>query len=135
LALVTEEGVRNDIEVTGTPAAIIGDARLLTRLVRNLLQNALRHGRPPVTATISREENRVELCVRDYGPGIPNGEGDRVFEPFYRPSGRSETSGSWGLGLALVRQIARHHGAEVHYESPADGGARFVVTFPVHRPD
>jgi two-component system OmpR family sensor kinase len=135
LALVTEEGARNNIAVTGTPATIIGDAQLLGRLVRNLMQNALRHGAPPVTAAISREENRVQLRVRDHGTGIPESESARVFEPFYRPSGRSERSGGWGLGLALVRQIAEHHGATVRYESPPDGGACFVVTFPAHWTD
>ncbi len=131
LALATEEGARNDIEVAGTPATIMGDAKLLGRLVRNLMQNALRHGAPPVDVTISRKEDHAELRVRDHGVGIPEGESTRVFEPFYRPSGRSERSGGWGLGLALVRQIARYHGATVHYESPPDGGACFVVTFPV----
>jgi two-component system, OmpR family, sensor kinase len=133
LALATEEGARNDIEVTGTPATVMGDARLLSRLVRNLMQNALRHGAPPVTVTISCEENTIQLRVRDHGAGIPESEGARVFEPFYRPSGRSERSGGWGLGLALVRQIAGHHGATVHYEAPPGGGACFVVTFPAHR--
>jgi two-component system, OmpR family, sensor kinase len=133
LALATEEGARNGIEVTGTPATVMGDARLLSRLVRNLMQNALHHGAPPVTVAISREENSVQLRVRDHGAGIPESESARVFEPFYRPSGRSEESGGWGLGLALVRQIAAHHGATVGYETPTDGGACFVATFPAHQ--
>lgn len=57
------------------------------------------------------------------------GTNDRLFEPFYRPSGRSEHAGGWGLGLPLVRQIAGHHGASVRQETPEDGGARFVVSF------
>ncbi|THK36418.1 HAMP domain-containing histidine kinase [Ensifer sp. MPMI2T] len=131
LALVSEEGARNGVEVSGTPATVTGDARLLGRLVRNLMQNALRHGGPPVTATVAREGNMVELRVRDHGPGIPDSESARVFEPFYRPSGRSEAAGGWGLGLALVRQIAERHGGAVRYEPPSGGGACFVVTLPV----
>jgi signal transduction histidine kinase len=131
LALATEEGARSGIEVTGTVATVKGEALLLGRLVRNLMQNALRHGAPPVTATVSREEGRVVLRVRDHGPGIPESERERVFEPFYRPSGRSEASGGWGLGLSLVRQIAQRHGGTARYEAPSDGGgACFVVTFP-----
>ncbi|MCA1439900.1 HAMP domain-containing histidine kinase [Ensifer sp. IC4062] len=133
LALVSEEGARNGVEVSGTPATITGDARLLGRLVRNLMQNALRHGGPPVTATVAEVGSMVELRVRDHGPGIPDSESARVFEPFYRPSGRSEASGGWGLGLALVRQIAERHGGAVRYEAPSGGGACFVVTLPVHR--
>ncbi|MCZ4094037.1 sensor histidine kinase [Sinorhizobium psoraleae] len=133
LALVSEEGARNGVEVSGTPATVTGDARLIGRLVRNLMQNALRHGGPPVTATVARAGGMVELRVRDHGPGIPEGESARVFEPFYRPSGRSEATGGWGLGLALVRQIAERHGGAVRYESPSDGGACFVVTLPANR--
>lgn len=109
---------------------VTGDARLLTRLVRNLIQNALRHGAPPVEVEVAGDGVTVRLSVRDHGAGVPEGERSRVFEPFYRPSGRSETAGGWGLGLSLVRQIARHHGATLRYEAPADGGARFVVEFP-----
>lgn len=130
LALTAEEGARCGVSVGGEPAMVEGDAKLLTRLVRNLMQNALRHGAPPVEAHVGRENGAVVLRVRDHGPGIPAATGDRVFEPFYRPEGRSETAGGWGLGLSLVRQIAGHHGAGVRHEAPAGGGACFVVTFP-----
>ena len=131
LALAAEEGARTGVSVSGDPAIVSGDPKLLTRLVRNLMQNALRHGSPPVTAQVGIEDGKVVLKVRDHGPGIPEGSGERVFEPFFRPQGRSETGGGWGLGLSLVRQIAGHHGATVRHEAPADGGACFVVTFPV----
>ncbi len=130
LALASEEGARNGIEVCGTPATVSGDPRLLTRLIRNLMQNALRHGAPPISAEVESAGRIVRLSVRDHGDGIPEGEGQRVFEPFYRPSGRGETAGGWGLGLSLVRQIAGHHGATVRHEKPQGGGTRFVVEFP-----
>ena len=130
LALAAEEGARAGVTVSGEPAIVSGDPKLLTRLVRNLMQNALRHGGPPVTAQVGAADGKVELRVRDHGPGIPQGAGERVFEPFFRPQGRSETAGGWGLGLSLVRQIAGHHGATVRHEAPSDGGACFVVTFP-----
>jgi signal transduction histidine kinase len=130
LALAAEEGARSGVDVSGEPGVVSGDPKLLTRLVRNLMQNALRHGDRPVVAHVGIEGNSVVLKVRDHGPGLPEGTGERVFEPFFRPHGRSETAGGWGLGLSLVRQIALHHGATVHHESPPGGGACFVVTFP-----
>lgn len=131
LALASEEGARNGIGVCGVPATVDGDPKLLTRLVRNLMQNALRHGAPPVEVEVATAGSVVMLTVRDHGRGIPETEGDRVFEAFYRPSGRGEQAGGWGLGLSLVRQIAGHHGGAVRHETPADGGARFVVSFPL----
>lgn len=129
-ALVTEECARHGVEATGAPADVLGDARLLTRLVRNLVVNALRHGRPPVDVEVREDRKRVLLSVRDHGDGLPKGEETRVFEPFYRPAGRSEATGGWGLGLALVRQIAEHHGGSVRVEPAEGGGARFVVDLP-----
>ena len=107
-----------------------GDARLLTRLTRNLVVNALRHGRPPVEVSVRASGDRVVLSVRDHGDGLPAGEETRVFDAFYRPAGRSEAAGGWGLGLALVRQIAEHHGGKVRAEAADGGGARFVVELP-----
>jgi signal transduction histidine kinase len=130
LALVTEECARHGIEATGVTADVTGDARLLTRLARNLVVNAQRHGKPPVEVTVAAFGNRVTLAVRDHGEGLPKGEEARVFEPFYRPAGRSEAAGGWGLGLALVRQIAEHHGGSVRAEAAPGGGARFVVDLP-----
>ncbi len=128
--LVAEECSRHGIEMSGVAAPMSGDRRLLTRLTRNLLLSAMRHGRPPVEVDVSSDTRGVTLTVRDHGDGLPPGEEARVFEPFYRPAGRSESAGGWGLGLALVRQIAELHGGAARYETPADGGARFVVQLP-----
>ncbi len=135
LALTAEEGARHGIAVTGDAVTVNGDPRLLARMVRNLMQNAQRHGAPPFDAQVRRAGETVELSVRDHGDGIPDGESERVFEPFYRPSGRAEAAGGWGLGLALVRQIAERHGATVRHERPAGGGTRFIVSFLAERPE
>ena len=97
----------------GGPIEIEGDATLLRRLIRNLLENAAKHGRPPIRIEVTKRAAGARIVVADHGPGIAPSERERVFEPFYRPTGRSEAAGGWGLGLSLVRQIARRHGGAV----------------------
>ena len=131
-ALAAEEAACFDPGAVGLavgeePVEIEGEATLLRRLIRNLLENAVRHGRPPVRIAVTRHENVAMVTVSDCGDGIPPTERERVFEPFYRPVGRSESSGGWGLGLSLVRQIAERHGGRVVCEAEPDGGSRFVV--------
>jgi signal transduction histidine kinase len=130
LALVAEECARIDATLDGQPVTIRGDRRLLRRMVRNLLENARRHGAgSAIDAAVKRVDGQtVEVQVCDRGPGVPETERERIFEPFYRPSGTREAAGGVGLGLALVRQIARRHGGEARC-LPRDGsGACFQVT-------
>ena len=130
LALVAEEGARIDAEVDGIAASVNGDPVWLRRLVRNLFENARRHaGGAAVRAEVGLREDAVLVAIEDDGPGIPEDERERVFEPFYRRAGRAEGEGGGvGLGLALVRQIARRHGGDARCLAGAAGGSRFEVT-------
>ncbi len=125
LALAAEEASRfDDVAVTGQAVIIKGDARLLRRLIRNLIDNAKRHGRPPIEVSVAAQGANANLTVTDHGSGISDGDREQIFEPFFRKA--SATSNSTGLGLSLVRQIARHHGGDVTVE----GTNAFVVTLP-----
>lgn len=134
LALVAEEGVRVNADVGGEPAPLHGDRRLLRYLARNLFGNARRHGGPEgVRAQVERiapdtGPAGVRVSVSDRGPGVPEEERERIFEPFYRRAGMREEGEGAGLGLYLVRQIARLHRGDARCEAAEGGGARFVVT-------
>jgi len=131
LALAAEECARyDDAVLNGASAVMLGDPRLLRRLLRNLLENARRHGVPPAHVTIACDEGKATLAVWDSGPGIPAEEFERVFEPFYRRRGTRDNSGA-GLGLALVRQIARRHGGEARCVRMPDGRGSFEITLPL----
>jgi signal transduction histidine kinase len=109
---------------------ISGEARPLRRLMRNLLENARRHSDgSPITATLHRlPKGGARLEVLDRGPGIPVIEQERVFEPFYRPRGHAAgRHGGVGLGLALVREIARHHGGDARCRTREGGGTVLEV--------
>jgi signal transduction histidine kinase len=130
LALLAEEGARTGAEVSGEAVCIQGDARMLRRLMRNLLENAQRYaaGSPIEASVVSLPPMGACLRVADRGPGVPEQERERIFEPFYRPTGlRERSDGGVGLGLALVRQIARHHGGEVRCVPRVSGGICFEV--------
>jgi signal transduction histidine kinase len=130
LALAAEECARYDeAHLEGSVATIRGDSRLLRRLLRNLLENARRHGSPPTQVRIALAAAAATITVWDAGPGLPPAEFEKVFRPFYRPASSRNPSGS-GLGLALVRQIARRHGGDAICTSLADGRSGFVVTLP-----
>ncbi|MEO1399252.1 MAG: ATP-binding protein, partial [Pseudomonadota bacterium] len=108
LALVAEEAARYpDCDLNGVPTMIQGDPQLLRRMVRNLLENASKHGQPPIEVTLQAipGSKGSRLAVTDHGLGISTDDMERVFEPFHRGASRGRTLGS-GLGLALVRQIA-----------------------------
>ena len=119
----------------GTGEVVVpGVARLLRRAVRNLLENAVRHGRrtgrAEVVAQLSLQGGHAVLHIDDRGPGVPPDQRERIFEPFYRLPGASEREGGVGLGLALVRQIAARHGGSVACDNREGGGARFTLRLP-----
>lgn len=132
LALLAEEASRTGAEVAGDPVTIRGDPRLVRRLVRNLLENARRHapGAPAEAVIHARPGGGAVLRVADRGAGVPESERERIFEPFYRLRVFGRPEGGTGLGLALVRQIARHHGGDARC-LPRDGGG---TAFEVHLP-
>lgn len=138
LALAAEEASRTDaqlaIDPPAAPAAAFvlhGIPRLLRRLLRNLLENAQRHGRGGAEVLLTRDGASLVVRVSDHGPGVPEAERERIFEPFYRLPGTLERDGGAGLGLSLVRSIASRHGGSVHCEAADGGGACFVVRLPV----
>jgi two-component system, OmpR family, sensor histidine kinase RstB len=128
LALAAEECSRyDDVHLEGTPISVRGDARLLRRLLRNLLENAKRHGIPPTQVRVTRADGTAVVTVWDNGPGPLQSEFEKVFKPFYRSSS-SRTGVGTGLGLALVRQIAQRHGGDARCVIADDGRSRFTVT-------
>lgn len=133
VGLVAEECAVTDarLDLAGADLPMVrGDPRLLRRLVRNLLQNAERHGDGKPDVTVRQEGTSAILEVADRGPGVPEAERERIFEPFYRAKGGREKDGGVGLGLALVREIAAKHGGGVACLPREDGGSLFRVTLP-----
>jgi signal transduction histidine kinase len=110
------------VSVQGAPLAPYrADPQALRRCLENLVENAVRYGsRADIEIRDSPAELRI--AVRDRGPGIPDAELERVFEPFYRlDNSRNTASGGTGLGLSIARNIARWHGGDVRLANGAPG--------------
>jgi len=113
---------------TTTPFS--GAPQLLKRCITNLLDNALTYGQ---RARISIEDSSAELLIRirDEGPGLPDSELEKVFEPFYRlESSRNRSTGGTGLGLSIARNIAQALGGDVHLRNVPDGGLEALLSLP-----
>jgi signal transduction histidine kinase len=129
LALVAEEAAHyDDCAVDGEPVTVTADRRFLRHMIRNLLDNATRHGKPPVGVTVGRDEASALIDVCDGGNGIPDDERERVFVPFFRING--ETKGS-GLGMTLARGIARLHAGDAVVMPFSERGSCIRVTLPI----
>ncbi len=126
-------GVRLDNSVP-TGLAAKADPERLRQVLANLVDNAIKYGRAEGHVVVngrSLDGGRVELILRDDGPGIPAEAKARIFERFYRvDKARSREQGGTGLGLAIVKNVIQAHGGEVRVESSPGAGAEFFITLP-----
>jgi len=111
-----------------------GDEQRLYRLVLNLLDNAVKYGKPdsPIHVVLSEQGSQVRLEVYDHGLGLPEDQFELVFQPFYRTdTARARSKGGTGLGLAIVRQIVEVHGGTIQLRNhPQTGGLWVQVELP-----
>jgi signal transduction histidine kinase len=109
------------------------DRMRLEQLVGNLLSNAIKFGQgKPLLIDVHREEDEVELSVRDQGIGIPPEKAEAIFRPFERAVS-SRHFGGLGLGLYICQSVVRAMGGSIRAESPEGGGTRMIVRLPIGR--
>jgi signal transduction histidine kinase len=119
------------IDTAGVSAGqVSGDASDLQRLVRNLLDNAVRHAAHHVSISLAERDEAVELVVNDDGPGVPEEAREQVFERFTRLDGSRARGEGTGLGLAIARGIVDQHGGTISVGAAPTGGASFLVSVP-----
>ncbi len=132
------ESMQDDYRDAGHPFEVLGTARApcsgrplaLRRCLANLIDNAIRYGSAP---SVEVEERPGELAIRvlDEGPGIPEADLERAFEPFFRvEASRSRDTGGTGLGLGIARNIARAHGGDITLRNRPEGGLEATLALP-----
>jgi signal transduction histidine kinase len=122
-----------DIEVAAEDEVLVaGHSTLLTSAIRNLLSNALKFtsGGQSVCVRVFNADGRGTVVVEDAGPGIPAAERERVFDVFYRSAEARGAHDGFGLGLPILRRVARAHGGDVLISPSPLGGARFELFIP-----
>jgi signal transduction histidine kinase len=128
--LADEKSVTIEQHVAGDLPHVEGDADALTRALQNLVANAIRHGGDGkwVAVRAERDDDGVAITIEDHGSGIAARDVKRLFEPFYR--GTNAKARGTGLGLTIVRQIARAHGGSVSVDANRERGAAFTLRIP-----
>src|SRR5262249_2361221 len=124
-----ENGLRVHTEIEAVP--VIGDVNGLSRVLRNLLDNAVRHAKSRIEITVKRHGGQVMLIVGDDGPGIPPADRIRVFDRFVRiDTDRSREGGGTGLGMAIVAEIVSAHDGTIAIDERSGGGTCVSVALP-----
>ena len=119
------------LSVDSGVAWVAADAALLVRLVRNLVDNALRHAHTAVRVIVGSEGEVARLRVWNDGAPIPEADRERIFEPFTRlDEARTTDEGGAGLGLSIARRVTELHGGSL-IVGATDAGAEFVATLPL----
>ena len=122
-------GIALSFAAPEAPCVATIDARLVSEAIANLVSNAIRHsGSPDVAVSVSATARGFAVVVEDHGIGIPPEHAERIFERFHRVDpARAAESGGAGLGLAIVRCIARLHGGDVWFSPVVPSGSRFTL--------
>jgi len=119
------------VETAEDAGTVEADPRLVGRALSNLLRNAQKYAAGAIRLSAAREAGKLVITVEDDGPGIPEEERERVFEPFYRlDRSRDRATGGFGLGLSIARKAVLLHGGSLAVEQSALGGARFRLMLP-----
>jgi signal transduction histidine kinase len=125
----SEGGAKVSVEAPGL-RPYPGRAQALKRCLANLVENAVKYGGAAKVTALDGSD-RLEIRIRDEGPGIAQADLDRVFDPFYRvEASRNRETGGTGLGLTIARGIARGHGGDVVLRNHPDGGLEALLTLP-----
>jgi signal transduction histidine kinase len=114
----------------GARAPYPGRPQALKRCIANLLENAVNYGNS-ARVIVADSDDRLEIRIQDEGPGLPQLELEKVFEPFYRVEGsRSRETGGTGLGLTIAKSIAEGHGGRLVLQNRVEGGLEARLTLP-----
>jgi len=133
------KGRKPGLKLMGTPEklTVTADLARVRTVFQNVMENALKYSnnqKKAVEISLKTDEKNVLVTVQDFGPGIPEEEQGKIFEPFYRvDKSRTKETGGYGLGLSLCREIMEAHGGEIHLDSEPGNGTEISLRFPIEK--
>ena len=133
LPLIKEEAIDLQADIPDMPVLVKVDANRISRVLRNLIDNALKYGHQGkyMHVAVSSTETTALISVEDHGPGISEAEQDKIFDRCYRiDKGRNSAAGGAGLGLSIAWEIVRKHGGQIGVKSEKEAGTVFTVELP-----
>jgi two-component system OmpR family sensor kinase len=130
------QAAQRKVELSGDYLVTVrGSAELLSRAIENVIRNAVRHTAVDSTVRVNAasdpRENTLHICVDDHGPGVPEANLERIFEPFFQSGHAGNYGESHGLGLAITRSVVTAHGGSVYAMNRAEGGMRVGIVLPL----
>jgi two-component system osmolarity sensor histidine kinase EnvZ len=128
-----EKGLELQVDTRAAPRKAMLRPLAVRRLLQNLIDNAIRYGKPPLLVTAREEDDQLLLEVLDRGPGIPQEAVERVLQPFTRLD-MARGGGGTGLGLAIVDRIVRQHGGRLSLDPREGGGLAARIRLPLDGP-
>ena len=140
LSVLVAEVVRDfeggpTVDVVGPRSCqVVGDGEILRRVLTNLVDNAMKHGEPPVRILMESSAEEVTVRIRDHGPGVPAADRERIFERFTRLDQTGNRPGI-GLGLPIVRELLAACDGRVWVDEAPGGGAEFGLALPMRLPE
>jgi signal transduction histidine kinase len=127
------EEIEIDLVISDNLPTILGEDDKLSRVLANLLSNALKYAQKNINASVYAENGHVVFSVQDDGPGIPESAREQIFEKFIQVGGQEQRHGT-GLGLSFCKLMVEAHGGRIRVESELDKGSNFIFTVPSHQP-
>jgi len=128
-----KKNIKLELDIAQHLSPLEIDPGRMTQVLTNILDNAMRHTPEGGHIILSAKQvgNTIQLAIQDSGPGLPNGEAERIFERFYRvDSSRQREDGGSGLGLAIARSIVQAHNGQLSAESEPGKGLKVIITLP-----
>ncbi len=128
------QGLSLQLQLPDSPVITSLDHDKVSKVMMNLLGNALKYAKSEVIIRLGQEENTFSISVIDDGPGVAESERERIFDVYYQIAGDATAANlGTGLGLSYAKMLAKAHGGDIHYENAVGGGSVFMLTMPVRR--